>query len=108
MNLGKQVPLEVHGGLGNAKITKKYFPILEWGVIYIVGKLKKRASNKQKNTPIRFLVKKIRPQEVLGLKIGNSRECPGATPNLRGGVVLQRAAEAYVWKVGSFTPARPL
>ena len=43
MNLGKLVPLEVHGSLGNAKITKKYFSMLEWGVPYIFGKLKKRA-----------------------------------------------------------------
>ena len=42
MNLGKLVPLEVHGRLKNAKITKKYFPMLEWGVPYTVGKLKRR------------------------------------------------------------------
>ena len=43
MNLGKLVPLEVHGRVGNAKIEKKYFSMLEWGVPYIVGKLKRRA-----------------------------------------------------------------
>ena len=43
VNLGKLVPLEVHGKLKNAKITKKHFPMLEWGVPYIVGKLKRRA-----------------------------------------------------------------
>ena len=43
MNLGKLVPLEVHGSVGNAKIAKKYFPMLEWGVPYTVGKLKRRA-----------------------------------------------------------------
>ena len=30
VNLGKLVPLEVHGRLENAKIAKKYFPMLEW------------------------------------------------------------------------------
>ena len=43
MNLGKLVPLEVHGRFGNAKIVKKYFSMSEWVVFYIVGKLKKRA-----------------------------------------------------------------
>ena len=32
VNLGKLVPLKVHGRLGNAKIAKKKFPMLEWGV----------------------------------------------------------------------------
>ena len=48
VNLGKLVPLKVHGRLGNAKIAKKYFPILEWGVPYTVGKLKKRAFQQAK------------------------------------------------------------
>ena len=29
VNLGKLVPLEVHGRVGNAKIAKKYFLMLE-------------------------------------------------------------------------------
>ena len=37
------VPLEVHGKVENAKISKKYFPMLKWGVPYTVGKLKRRA-----------------------------------------------------------------
>ena len=32
MNLGKLVPLEVQARVGNTKIAKKYFLILEWGV----------------------------------------------------------------------------
>ena len=32
VNLGKLVPLEVHGRVGNAKIANKYFPMSEWGV----------------------------------------------------------------------------
>ena len=42
VNLGKLVPLEVHGRVRNAKIAKKYFPMSKWGVPYTVGKLKKR------------------------------------------------------------------
>ena len=48
MNLGKLVPLEVHGRAGNAKIANKYFPMSEWGVPYIVGKLKRRAFQQAK------------------------------------------------------------
>ena len=48
MNLGKLVPLEVHGRVGNAKISKKYFPMLEWGVPNTVGKLKRRAFQQAK------------------------------------------------------------
>ena len=48
MNLGKLVPLEIHGRVGNAKIVKKYFPMLEWSMPYIVGKLKKRAFQQAK------------------------------------------------------------
>ena len=48
MNLGKLVPLKVHGRVRNAKIAKKYFPMLELGVPYTVGKLKKRDSQKAK------------------------------------------------------------
>ena len=48
MNLGKLVPLEVHGRVGNAKIAEKYFPMLELGVPYTVGKLKRRAFQRSK------------------------------------------------------------
>ena len=69
MNLRKLVPLEVHGRLGNTIIAKKYFPMLEWSVPYMVGKIKKRAFQKVKNTPIRYLFREIQPREVPGLKI---------------------------------------
>ena len=42
MNLGKLVPLEVHGRVRNVKIAKKYFPMSEWGVYFTIGKLKRR------------------------------------------------------------------
>ena len=48
VNLGKLVPLEVHGRVGNAKIAKKNFLMLEWGVPYIVGKLKRRTFQQAK------------------------------------------------------------
>ena len=48
VNLGKLVPLEVHDRIGNAKIAKKYFLVLEWGVTYTVGKLKRRAFQQAK------------------------------------------------------------
>ena len=48
MNLAKLVPLEVHGRVGNAKIAKNYFPMLEWGMPYTIGKLKKRAFQQAK------------------------------------------------------------
>ena len=48
MNLGKLVPLEVHGRVANAKIAKKYFPMSEWGMPYTVGKLKRRAFQQAK------------------------------------------------------------
>ena len=48
MNLGKLVPLEVHGRVKNAKIEKKYFPMLEWGVLFIVGELKRGAFQQAK------------------------------------------------------------
>ena len=41
VNLGKLVPLEVHGRVGNVKIAK-------WGVPYTVGKLKRRAFQRAK------------------------------------------------------------
>ena len=48
VNLGKLVPLEIHGRVRNAKTAKKYLPMLEWGVPYIVGKLKRRAFQQAK------------------------------------------------------------
>ena len=52
VNLGKLVPLEVHGRVKNAEIAKKYFPMSKWGVPYTVGKLREVLSNELKNTPI--------------------------------------------------------
>ena len=98
MNLEKLVPLEVHSRVKNGKITMKSFSMLEWGLPYTIGKLKRRAFQQAKDTPIGYLVKEIRPWEVPGLKVENSRECPGATHDHKGaGEVLQRATEAYVW-----------
>ena len=48
VSLGKLVPLEVHGRVRNAKKEKKYFPMLEWGVPYTIGKLKRRAFQRAK------------------------------------------------------------
>ena len=48
VNLGKLVPLELHGKVGNAKIAKKYFLMSKWGVPYTVGKLKRRAFQEAK------------------------------------------------------------
>ena len=79
VNLGKLVPLEVHGRLENVKITNIYFLMLKWSVLYTIGKLK-GISNKLKNMPIKYLVRKIRPREVPGLKAGNSQECPQSVP----------------------------
>ena len=50
VNLGKLVLLEVQGKVGNAKLAKKYFLMSEWGVPYIVGKLKRRAFQQAKKT----------------------------------------------------------
>ena len=97
MNLRKLVPLKVHGRVENAKIEKRYSLMSEWGVPYTVGKLKRRAFHKLRNTPLRYMVREIRPWKVPGLEVGNSRECPEATPRPQGGGVMQRAAEAYVW-----------
>ena len=49
VNLGKLVPLEVHGRLGNAKIARKYFSMLEQGVPYTVRKLKRRPFQQAKD-----------------------------------------------------------
>ena len=48
VNLEKLVPLEVHGRLKNAKIIKKYFLMLEWGMPYTFRKLKQRAVQQAK------------------------------------------------------------
>ena len=48
MNLEKLVPLEVHGRVKNAKIEKKYLLMLKWGVLYTIGKLKRRAFQEAK------------------------------------------------------------
>ena len=64
VNLGKLVPLEVHGKLENAKIAKKYFSMSEQGVPYTVGKLKRRAFQQLKNMPIGHLVRRYGPRKV--------------------------------------------
>ena len=48
MNLGKLVLFEVHSRLENAKVPKKYFSMLEWNTLYVVGKLKIRAFQQAK------------------------------------------------------------
>ena len=48
VNLRKLVPLEVHGKLGNAKIARKCFLMLEWGMPYTTRKLKRRAFQQAK------------------------------------------------------------
>ena len=48
VNLGKLVPLEVNGPLKNAKKSKKYFPMLEWGMPYTNLKVKRRAFQQAK------------------------------------------------------------
>ena len=55
MNLGKLVPLKVHGKVRNAKIEKKYFSMSEWGVPYTNGKLKKSAFQQAKEYAIQIL-----------------------------------------------------
>ena len=55
MNLGKLVPLEVHGKVKNVKIEKKYFPMSEWGVPYTVEKLKRRDFQQGKELASRIL-----------------------------------------------------
>ena len=52
VNLGKLVPLEVQGKLGNAKIAKKCFSMSEWGVPYTIGNLKRRAFQQAKHHSI--------------------------------------------------------
>ena len=98
VNLGKLVPLEVHGRVKNTKIAKKYFLMLEWDVPYIVGKLKRRAFQKAKEHANRIPGK---GDTALGSPETKSREFPGVSwsnPTTPGGGVLQRAAEAYVWR----------
>ena len=48
VNLGKLVPLEVQGRLGNIKLENKYFSMLDWGVLYTVKKLKRRTFQQDK------------------------------------------------------------
>ena len=48
MNLGKLVPLEVYGKLGNTKIAKKYFLMSKRGMPYSIGKLKRRTFQQAK------------------------------------------------------------
>ena len=48
VNLEKLVSLEVHSKLKNIKIAKKYFSILEWGMPYTIGKLKRRVFQQAK------------------------------------------------------------
>ena len=55
MNLGKLVPLDVHGRLKNAKIANKHFPMSEWGVPFTVGKLKRRVFQQAKENANRIL-----------------------------------------------------
>ena len=99
MNLGKLVPFKVHNRVGNAKIAKKYFLMLEWGVPYTVGKLKKRAFQQAKEHANWILGGDTAPRSP-GTKSrespGVSQECPGVTPMTPRGGVLQRAVEAYV------------
>ena len=86
VNLGKLVLLEVHDRVENAKIAKKYFSMLKWGVPYTVGKLKRRAFQQAKEMPIKYLFREIRPQKISRLKVRNFLECPRATPTTpRGG-----------------------
>ena len=83
MNLGKLVPLEVHGRVRNAKIAKKYFPTSEWGVSHTVGKLKRRAFQQAKEHAHPIPGYGDTAPESPRTK---SRECPGATPTTsRGG-----------------------
>ena len=48
VNLEKLILLKIHDRLENAKVAKKYFLMLEWGMPYIVGKLKRRAFQQAK------------------------------------------------------------
>ena len=48
VNLGKLVLLEVHGRFENTKIATKQNLMSEWGVPYIVEKLKRRAFQQAK------------------------------------------------------------
>ena len=102
MNLGKLVPLEVHGRVRNAKIAKKYFPMSEWGVLYTVRKLKRKSFQQAKEHADPKLGLEDTAPGSPGTKSrefpGVSRECPGATPTTPGGGgVLQRTAKAYIW-----------
>ena len=109
MNLGKLVLLEVHGRVGNAKITKKYFSMLEWGVLYTVGELKRRAFQQAREHANQIPGLGDTALESLETK---SREFPGVSQSdphdPKGGKVLQRAAEAYVWGTSLNGGEKPL
>ena len=47
---------------------------------YTVGKPKRRAFQQTKDNQIGHLIREIQPRKILGLKVGNSRECPGSVP----------------------------
>ena len=55
VNLGKLDPFEVHDSLKNAKIAKKNFLMLEYGVPYNARKLKRRAFQQAKKHANRTL-----------------------------------------------------
>ena len=98
VNLGKLVPLEVHGMVKNAKIAKKYFPMLERSVFYTVGKLKRRDFQQAKEHANWKLGEGDTAPENPGTR---NWKFPGVswsdpTTPKRGGF-LQRAAKAYVW-----------
>ena len=84
MNLGKLIPLEVHGRVRNAKIENKYFPMSEWGVPYTVGKLKRRSFHQAKEHAdwlpglgdTALGSPRTKSREFPGV----SRECPGSVP----------------------------
>ena len=55
------------------------------------------------------MVREIWPREVPGLEVGKFSGVSRSDPQPRGGEgIMQRATEAYVWKVVSLTSARPL
>ena len=61
---------------------------------YNFKKLKKELSNQLKISPLGHAVRKLRSNKVSRLKVGNSGEFLGATPDPRGG--MWRATEGYV------------
>ena len=97
VNLGKLVPLEVHGKVRNVKIAKKYFLMSKWGVLYIVGKIKRRAFKQANKHTDRIPgygdtapgSPDTKSQEFLGVSRSDPHDPKGG--------VLQRAAKAYIW-----------